>query len=121
MSMRSLIKLHGAKVTVYKKTEGSLDSYGDPAVTWTAEVDKEYVWIQQGSTARSPQTDRTAAGNINVSTAIGLLLPVSEIATGDILQEDDGTRYKVGRIQEFPLIRDLSHREAHLMLMTEGS
>ena len=117
MSMRSLIKLHGAKVTVIKKTEGSLDAYGDPAVTWTAEVDKEYVWIQH----RTPETERTAAGNIDVSTSIGLLLPVTVIVTGDILQEDDGTRYKVGRVRSHPLIRDLSHKEAPLMIMTEGS
>lgn len=121
MSMRSLIKLHGSEVTIYKKNEGSLDAYGDPAIAWTPEDDKEYVWIQHAMSARSPQMNRTPAGNIDISTFIGLLFPTSVIVTGDILKEDSGIRYKVGRILNIPLIRDKSHKEAHLMLMTEGN
>ncbi len=121
MSMRSLIKLHGSKVTIYKRTEGALDGHGDPAVTWTAEAKQERVWIQDTATASTPAVVRSLGGNIEVSKYIGYLLPDTVIVTGDNLEDEDGRRFRVGRILVIPLLRDPSHKEAHLMLMEEGS
>lgn len=118
--MSVLIKMEGKLVTIKKKTEGAADSYGDPAVTWTAEADQEWAWIQAATSAKSAEVLRTLAGDIDVSDYIGYLLPDTVIVSGDILEERDN-RYEVGRILDIETFRVVSHKEAHLSLLQEGT
>lgn len=94
--------------------------YGDSPIIWTAESSQEYVWIQAATSVRSADVLKTLAGNIDVSDYLGYLLPDTVIVTEDIL-EAGSTRYKVGRILSMPLIGTVSHKEAHLSLMEEGT
>lgn len=94
--------------------------YGDPIITWTAESKQEYVSIQPATSVRSAEVLKTLAGNISTSDYIGYLLADSVIDTGNII-ESGTIRYKVGRILSIPLFREISHKEAHLSLMEEGT
>ncbi|GAG14445.1 unnamed protein product [marine sediment metagenome] len=115
--MKGIIGLEGTLVTIRKKTKGAIGAYGDPVVTWTSESEKERVWIQAATTVRSPETSRTIAGNLDTSTYLGLLIPDTNIETGNILVEENGTRYKVGRILPITMVGEVSHNETLLSLM----
>lgn len=117
--MKKIIKTQGKVCTIYAKTEGSLDAYGDPAPTWTTENLTEKVWIQEARGVKNAEVLKTIAGNIDTSTYVGYLLPDTLIVEGRILEDEDGNRYKVNRVIE-AWVYTLSHKEAHLTLLREG-
>ncbi len=119
--VEALIALQGGLVTISQKTEGAEDGYGDPAVTWTDRDDQERVWIQNIRGAKINEIARLMDGNLDISTYIGLLMTDTAIVTGNIVTDEDGRRFKVGKILSAKLFGYVSHKEAHLMFLEEGA
>ena len=115
------MSLNGGLVTISQKTEGAEDGYGDPAVTWTDRDDQERVWIQNIRSAKLNEVAREMDGNLDISTYLGFLLTTTAIVTGNTITDEDGRRFKVGKILSAKLFGYVSHKEAHLMFLEEGA
>ena len=115
----SFIMEYGSLVTIMRKTEGEEDDYGDPAVTWTADVRKERVMIQGASRARASGLVQTVAGSLEASEYVGFLLPATTITKGCIL-ETEGLRYQVGKVVSSRIDDTKSLKVTSLSLLEEG-
>ena len=112
----SLIKQHGSDFGVYRMSKGSLDSYGDPAVTWLR-VSLEKMLIEP-----------VLMGNIDVSRGVPGYMRESEYKltslSSSVVQEKDhitgdSLKYEVLHVDDVKVFAVVNHKILWVKRMVE--
>lgn len=112
--MDTLITIHGSEYDIYRESKGSVDSYGDRAVTWTKYKTEKAV-IQEASLGRS-QIVNTAAGKISDKNHVGFFKSNSVIQSGDYIT-DGTTKWDAVQVETIKTFGVTSHKEVLLRIM----